>query len=561
MKIKQISLETLIFALAFLLGLFLRIIALGKPLFSEAEAFSALQAHKLALGGSASVEGLYTVLTAGLFSVFHSSEMLGRLIPAVSGSLLVLLPWFFRRQTGQVPALILAFLLALDPALVASARMSDSFSLAISAVSLAALGLGLRRPVLTGLALGLGLLSGPWFWFGAVGLGLAVLWQWLAHRRTMTLDFSGFAWKNAAGAALGAVFFIGTLFFHYPNGLSGVSAGLVSFFAGWSAFQGATLVMLLAGLLFCETLALILGLAGLAVGLREENPWQGLWWRIALVMLALLVIYPGRQVIGLAWVSLGLLPLAATALAGFFRRSDVNGWVTAAVFAATLLMLGFSWINMAGYFSAAGGVDLQQVRLLSVLGGVMMTILVALLVAWGWSMEGAMRGLGMGATVVLVVFSLASTWRATGLGSKPALELWRTQTTTVEADLLQQTLRDFSFQQEGFENTLDITVVDVPSPALEWLLRDWQEVQLVSGLAAGSRPSMVLTTDQQPGWGADYTGQDFVWFQRPSWNLLLAREWMKWAIFRDALQDRQTLVLWVRADLFAGSSASAAPTE
>ena len=561
MKIKQPSLENILLILAFVFGILIRTISLGTPLFSEAEAFNALQAHKLAAGGAANVEGIYTIVTAGLFSVFHSSEFLARIIPAVIGSLLVLLPWFFRRQFGQVPSLILAYLLAFDPAFIASSRTADSLNLALLAVCFTAIGLWSRRPVLAGLSVGLGMLSGSWFWFGTLGLGLAVIWQLMVQRQLSNDHFLDFSWKKFAGALLSVVFFAGTLFFQFPNGLSGISAGLVTFLAGWTTFQGSTLVMLLAGFVLCETLAVVLGTAGLVASSREEIAWKGLWWKIALVMLALLVVYPGRQVVGLAWVSLGLLPMAALVLARLFKKTESNGWVVAAVFAAAILMLGFSWINMAGFLSAAPEADIQQIRLLSVLGGVMMTILVTLLVAWGWSVEGALKGLSLAAVSVLMVYSIAAGWRAAGLGSQPNMELWRTQTTTSEVDLLQQTLHDFSFLQEGFKNTLDIVVVDIPSPALEWQLRDWPEVQLVSGLAAGARPSLVLTAAQQPSWGADYTGQDFVWFQRPSWNLLTLREWMKWAVFRNTLQDRQTIVLWVRSDVFPGNPSSITTAE
>jgi len=95
------------------------------------------------------------------------------LYPAIAGSLLVLVPLFFKRELGSLAALILMTGLALDPGLVVMSRTLGS---PMGAIGFGLLAVGLayaRRPLLAGVAAGLSLLSGQAVIAGLASMGLA----------------------------------------------------------------------------------------------------------------------------------------------------------------------------------------------------------------------------------------------------------------------------------------------------------------------------------------------------------------------------------------------------
>jgi predicted membrane-bound dolichyl-phosphate-mannose-protein mannosyltransferase len=97
---------------------------------------------------------------------------MARFIPAIVGSALVFAPYYFRDRLKPLPALILAFLFAFDPGLVALSRQANGTILALTFL-LFAWGMWRNgRAVPAGIFAGLALLSGPSLWSGLLMLGL-----------------------------------------------------------------------------------------------------------------------------------------------------------------------------------------------------------------------------------------------------------------------------------------------------------------------------------------------------------------------------------------------------
>src|ERR1051325_5840480 len=113
-----------LYGLAFLFALALRFIELGAASLTDSEATRALQALHLAEGKSVLLapQPLYLLFTSFLFAVMQSTNFIARFLPALIGALIVFAPFLFRNKIGARPALILAFLFAFDPGLVALAR-------------------------------------------------------------------------------------------------------------------------------------------------------------------------------------------------------------------------------------------------------------------------------------------------------------------------------------------------------------------------------------------------------------------------------------------------------
>jgi hypothetical protein len=115
----------------------------------------------------------YFLPTSLIFFIFGSSDFTARIIPALAGSLLVLVPFILRDRLPGKSAVILAFFLAVEPGLLAMSRTAGSPILAVS-FTLLALSLWLtRHPRWAGFFGALALLSGPSLWPGLIALGIA----------------------------------------------------------------------------------------------------------------------------------------------------------------------------------------------------------------------------------------------------------------------------------------------------------------------------------------------------------------------------------------------------
>ena len=113
--------EGWLYGLAFLIALGFRLIQLGASPLTDSEASLAMQALHIAQGKAPllGAQPGYILLTSILFSVINTTNFMARFAPAVVGSALVFAPYFFQDRLRPRPALVLAFLLAIDPGLVA----------------------------------------------------------------------------------------------------------------------------------------------------------------------------------------------------------------------------------------------------------------------------------------------------------------------------------------------------------------------------------------------------------------------------------------------------------
>ncbi len=133
MKANKITTEHLLYGLAFLLALGMRFFQLGAAPLSDTEAGWALQALSTSHGAVAALgaQPAYILLTSQLFSIFGDTNFLARFLPALAGSLIIWLPYYFRDWMGDTSwlrraGLIMAFGLAIDPGLVSLSRQAGS---------------------------------------------------------------------------------------------------------------------------------------------------------------------------------------------------------------------------------------------------------------------------------------------------------------------------------------------------------------------------------------------------------------------------------------------------
>lgn len=571
MKNRLITVEHALYLAAFLVAAGIRFIGLGDAPLSDQEAVLALQSLDISRGIPAILgsQPFLALWNGVIFFLTDATNWTARFIPAMAGSILAVAPLFYRKYLGRRPALILAFGWAVSPALVAASCQLDSLVVAAAAIILAG-GLFLnRRFAAAGILAGLAFLSGVSFWLAVSILLFVFLWGWLWKLPNTPMTNAGDLPGNeetpevgkkknflqAGTGFIATVILAGSLFLIRPVGLSSAASSLVSFLTGWSGVGGTKFVLLVTGLVVCETLALFLGIWALICGQRHKDKVEMLLGRFFIAGLLLVFIYPSHRVIDLALVMIPLWALAARQINRWFT-SWTEERLPSFMLAALILILGvFGWINAAGIPATQLVGGDTMLRWVSFAGAVILCIFMTMLVAWGWAPRVGIFGFRAGISLFLLVFLGFNSWSAAGLGRQPSTNLWRIPPYIQDADLLSKTIDEFSIWNAKNRLTLDITVIDFDSPALKWLLRNHEKVTYATGMLPDQRPSLVITSDRKDLPAATpYTGQDLVWNQTPAWGLFLPVEWFQWALYRDVPLDRENIVLWVRSDLFAGAN-------
>ena len=606
------TLEHAFYALALALAVGLRFLNLGALPLSDFEADWALQALRVVQGLRPAIgpNPAYVHLTAILFYIFGATNFLARFWPALAGCVFVLAPWSLRSRIGRVPALVLAFGLALDPGLVAISRLAGGPALAITGLVLAGLmWLEGHRPA-AGFFAGLALLSGPSVWFGL--LGLVLVWAFTSvFKRSLPAqaeeqaevqqakdeetvagpapmsaeqDKSADAvqsqsapaepgqsahaepgrslrWEEVRGAlawGLGTLLVVGSLFVLSPKGLPAFVMSFVESLRGWWILSDVPLWRLLLTLPAYEILPLGFGIAGAVRGILKRDADSirlGVW---ALVALVLALIYPGKQTSDLAWMLLPLWILAAIELGHHFDFEGINRWELVGVITLVLTLLVFGWLDLAGVTTMDLGTQEARMRLYLLPAVVLLIGLSLLLVRAGWSAHVARLGGVWSGVLALAAFTLAMSTGAAGVREPLTVELWQPEPRTSRVDVLLKVANQISDLNTGVNGQLPLTVLGVDSPALQWLFRDWQ-VQDVNALAPGATPEMVISSVDKLSLAADYRGEPLPLSEVADWSHATPSDWLKWFVYRQMPILRQDIILWVRSDLMLDSQGLPTP--
>jgi hypothetical protein len=579
MKSTKFSNENLLAMIIFLAALVYRLIELGRVPLSDHEAALALPALSLANGAGASLlsQPGYISPTSLLFFLFGASDFLARLIPAVSGSLLALSPILFRKHLGTRTSLVLSVLLAVDPGLLAFSRTADGTTMVL-AFSLLAAGLIFnRRMIMGGVCAGLALLGGPLLWPGVITCSLA---GWLSRsafageypvvsvEKAQDENGSSFQkkflinWKGFSLVLVLTSIIIATQFFLHPQGLNAIANSLVDYFKSWgSGFTAPAIQSLLLFFLyepFFLLLALFRGIKAWFAG-NEFDKFLMRWMLLAIIVS---FVNPGQSFASSAWVLIPMLALAARQIDALLaKKLDFTPQAGAQAF-VTFALIVFIIMTLVGLSNGLASIEDTRLQIIAVAGSFAILGLTTYLLGsgWGWGTTAAGIRIAFFGLLALSVFSAG--WHAAGLGSQPDRELWRIGRTVISGDLLKTTLGDISEYNTGRRDTIDVTVAGMDSTALDWALRDFENVTHVTDVVSAEQASILLMpAEKLPPLGDRYRGQKIVWDSRPAWEIMNPEEWPAWLFFRKANPDSTSIIIWTRVDLFPGSKLPEIPAD
>jgi hypothetical protein len=568
MGIRKATTEHFLFGLALLLAAGIRFFSLGSTPLSDGEATWALQALNLA-NGSHNIIGAqpgYILWSALGFFLLGTSEFMARFWPALAGTALTLAPLLFRERIGHKAAVLLAFGIALEPALVAISHQADGRIIALTGLVFA-IGFWLRgAPARAGVCAGLALLGGPTIWNGLIALALgwsAARVTGATHANDGSQTMTPLPWRALLVWTAGTLLAVGTVFWFIPTGLSGWANSLSAYLQGWARPSGSPLLVMLIAWIGLSPILVILGLSGVVKGLSQKDPVDALLAWTWIFLFFIFLIYPGRMPADLAWSAVPLLALAARQavplLETIQRKIPVIGYT---LLSAALLIS--ATINLLAFSDPARSSE-DVLRLSGIVGAVILIAASFLLVTWGWSLRTAWEGLRLGAIAVLLIYTLATAWSSAGLGPRPFAEIWSEGNVPKNWNTNVKVIGDVSEWGSGRRDTLNLVVSDFDSPSLRWALRYHQQ-QTFTTIAADARPQAVITPevkDAKLSLAVPYTGQVLVWSEAVQWSQLLPREWLHWLFFRELpnnpeVRSTQPVILWLRSDIFPGAQPSTA---
>lgn len=572
--------ETLLWAGLLVLTALLRVVKLGGAPLSAAEASQALAAYVTSRGAGAAIEGpplLYHLNTL-LFALFDGGDALARLVPALTGIGLVLMPLLFRRYLGRWGALGAGGFLALSPTAVLASRTLDGTTLAAAGVMLlvgaVARFLETYRPrwvVISGLGLAVALTAGPAAWGLLLGLLLALgvgLWIWRDELGWILPVARPLVGRWLAAVGVGILLFGGGMLLN-PAGLAATGQQPLVWLEGFRPESGLPLVSPFYLLVTYEPLILLAGLVGIVLAARRLHGLGMLftfWTAVGWVELAL---RPGRGPLDLLWILLPMAALAGLAVQALVEALMAHGhWMNEGLHLLISLVL---WVHF-GLTLARYTQDGEQINLL--LAGLVVVLQLLLVAAFGFAVsspevgeseEAVERGVraslragGLSLGVVLLVSTLATAWSATHFRAMDSRELLLREPTAPEVRLFAETVEQVSLLNTGALTGLPVTSLGEPDPVVAWTLR--RHTLDVAAREVLDRPPLVVAPADEVV-PVDYFAATFTLRRQwtPAWGGVgpmlgagVPPEAIEWWLYREAgaapvATDR--IGLWVREDL------------
>ncbi len=558
----ELSVADGLYLLVVIAAAMIRLTSLGQIPLSPIEARESLSAWQFLQTGPnliTSASPAYLTLTSLLMSFLGVSDVTARLVPALFGLGLVMLPWLLRDRLGQIGALLTAALFAVSPLYSAISRTAGGDAIALFAVLLVAIAaLRLRDGgsdnwsyALAG-ALGLGLASSPLIYSGLITLATA----WFAQRLVSPEPGDNFQLertKTIKAAIFGGLVLItlSTRFFSHLPGFGSAAQMLGDWLAQFS-WQGDLQTLLSPFLVLgrYEIVLLPLGIFAIIWTIWRNHPLGTLftYWLLTGMILMLLQ----RGVLNNAL----LVPLAGYLLLGLasnhLLRRGSSRWTWAVT--GMIVMLGaIVLVNVARFLRVS--VEQQAANLwismMALAAGV-----VLIYYFWTEHEKAIMQGLWLGVMALLLLYQWGTAWNLTHVTANDPRESWVKQATDDEVGLLVSSLQELSHAATNSSGDIPIFSA-VDSPVLRWYLRDFGLAQFGHTLPPGAQYEVIISPAAaiEPALGDDYLGGDF--------GLLLAEtaeaplsptpllDALRWGLFHESTRGvmEERVILWVRADL------------
>jgi len=566
LALSWLTIEVALYAALAFSAFLIRFLTLdGVPL-NTAEAQQAIASLDFVRGVPTLFTGSPLLFTGNaiLFALFGATDLAARLLPALFGSALILLPALFRHALGRHGALIASTLLVFSPSLVFFSRTTNGSIMAITC-ALAALGFGWRYLVerqprhlnLAAILAALALLSAREVWTVVVAL---VLWRILSR----------FTFRTSRTTHYAILFFAITLLLTattFTLRREGLGAAFDLFGAWLGGLQPSIAITdPLYLLLIYEPLILFFGIAAIIQfalnPTTDEMPSPltlfALWSGIAFVLYSIGADKNPARIVALT-VPLGLMAgwylglwlerAAASTERETFLAQELPLGLIALIIAAFLFIIIAELatrgsVNAADVLATAAGVRNASgflVIMLITLALATMSFLIIVSV-------GLPRALDVGLAIVLAILAIWTIRQMTMLnfpagGALNEQEYLVTRVASANVRDFVFDVKDISRWRANDSHTLNIVADESLGPMLAWYLRDFRNLNFSARPTIAPNTQALLLPITAPPPASNWMSQTY--------QLEIARGAGDYGalhrlIFRD-LGERQSanVVLWI----------------
>ena len=551
--------ERLLYCALALLGLIIRLAGLGHWPLRPDEAANALAAWRF-LHPTGWQPAAYSPLLVNteiiLFWITRAGEFSVRLLPALAGASLVLLPSLWRKELGRIGALVVAGLLVLSPSFLTFSRAADGALLASAGCAWA--GTILYRVCVSGqpkrlslamLPLGLALTasSNSYTWLiAAVLLGGAYYLLSNIEKRITLRTWLTIILNRQALLILGATWVLAATA-GFIN-LQGVGQAVA---LPWRWLQGITSIAppfgwygLGRNLLVYEPLLVLLAAYSVFISFRRRRTltlWLLAWFGCSLVLTWLTSAGQTSWIVDPLWPLLWLAGWGTQALWDTIGpRACTMDLVVLSPLAALLI---FSFIELVAY----GRVP-DKYLLIYALVGLLLT-LIAWFGYWLWSdRRSAMR---VGASLILAILLLYTIRSSSTLlyqtGADPREGFFR-QPTSIAIRDLEAFISATSSHQARDAHALSISYPANLEPLLGWSLRDYPRSGDLSDSSTLTTTAVILPLASEAERPRGYIGQRFTLYERFTQPNLPLRDLVRWFVMRQPVGviERDQVEFWLR---------------
>ncbi len=577
----RVTIEVALYVALALGGLFARLLVLGDAPLSSAEARQALAAWNFFNGRADAFTGSPLLFTGNalLFALFGANDALARLLPALFGSALVLLPALLRRELGRVGALVTSALFVFSPSLVFFSRNLDGAIIAVTS-ALAALAFGWRYLTdgtardlnLAAIFAALALVSAREVWTIAFALALFVLVaRFVFPSMLLSSRNTHHATRRWYPAILFATFFL-ALATTFTLRRDGIGATFDLFGAWLAGLQpGAAFYDPLRLLVVYDPIPLFFGIVALiqlgviAIGERERAFFNMLtfWTIVAFAAYSLGADKSPARVVVL------VVPL--TMLAGWYigvwlerarRETDVEFFLSqelpvfifACVIGAFLYLVIVEFATRGSLAATMAitrafglerlpdaALDLQIISVLMLIAMAAVGFLVVATVGW--------RRAPVFALALVLAGMAVWTWRQTAIvnytDALNAREYLIARAAAANARDLERDLRDISRWRAGDSTTLSLVADETLNPIVAWTLRDFRNARFAARASVTQDPQAFLLPARAPAPASGWIRQTYTLEnQRATGG---TPSFLRWWLFRDVgALETDAVALWIR---------------
>lgn len=560
---KKFEFEIPYLLVAIALGSFLRLYQLGSLPLSDREAALALDALNFSKGifTPSFSNTLYTNFTAGLFYFFTSSNFFARFLPAFAGILLLFAPLLFQKTLGKNVAFVLTLLLAIDPTLVALSRSVNLVILPLTTLLWLLAAFTDKRSKTIGVLLGLFLLSGPQVWFGILALILTeitlLIFRWNVRLSTQIAELNKKQLREMIVPFLLTYALFGSFFLLNPAGLGSIISSIQGLIlqAQSANSVGAVVISPVRSLLTLgvyEIFGIVFFLLGLKNLFTERRPVFSAFGIASLIAVIIAIIHPARNPLDIVWVVPFLLLVAALFISDFIENFGSFTREIQGMTLFTTLLLVFAVLNIFSIALVTADVVVTQMRWSVLIGSITLLIISFVLVTYGWSFQTASKGITTGFLVFFFMLNIPLLVSISHLKANGTDELSDPYPQISTDNVLLRQMKDVSRWNQSSDSLKKITSVAVDSPALTWMLKDF-EYENVSEIPSVDELGLIIITpdgfsnDELEG---NYRGQNIFWSYDVPFEQLTWADWMKWSVNHSFPKSENKLILWIRADQF-----------